>query len=59
MNVMLVFIVITSFTMPTSIIIYWITGSLFTIIQAEVIRRMKENARGSEKRIKKQRRSAK
>lgn len=57
MNVMLVFIVITSFTMPTSIIIYWITGSLFTIVQAEVIRRMKENARGSEKRIKKPRRS--
>ena len=59
MNVMLVFIVITSFTMPTSIIIYWITGSLFTIVQAEVIRRMKENARGSKKRIKKQRRSSK
>ncbi len=58
MNVMLVFIVITSFTMPTSIIIYWITGSLFTIVQAEVIRRMKENVRGSEKRIKKPRRSA-
>ena len=57
MNVMLVFIVLTSFTMPTSIIIYWITGSLFTIVQAEVIRRMKENARGSEKRIKKPRRS--
>ena len=58
MNVMLVFIVITSFTMPTSIIIYWITGSLFTIIQAEVIRRMKENVKGGTKRIKKQRRSA-
>ena len=58
MNVMLVFIVITSFTMPTSIIIYWITGSLFTIVQAEIIRRMKENVRGSEKRIKKSRRSA-
>ncbi len=57
MNVMLVFIVITSFTMPTSIIIYWITGSLFTIIQAEVIRRMKENVRGSKKRSKKPRRS--
>ena len=58
MNVMLVFIVITSFTMPTSIIIYWITGSLFTIVQAEIIRRMKEIVRGSEKRIKKSRRSA-
>lgn len=53
MNVMLVFIVFTSFTMPTSIILYWITGSLFTIVQAEVIRRMKENARGSKVRIKK------
>ena len=59
MNVMLVFIVITSFTMPTSIIIYWITGSLFTIVQAEVIRRMKENVRGSKKRIKEPRRSVK
>ena len=58
MNVMLVFIVITSFTMPTSIIIYWVTGSLFTIIQAEVIRRMKENVRGSKKRGKNKRRSA-
>ena len=57
MNVMLVFIVITSFTMPTSIIIYWITGSLFTIVQAEIIRRMKENAKDGTKRIKKQRRS--
>ena len=58
MNVMLVFIVITSFTMPTSIIIYWITGSLFTIIQAEVIRRMKENVKSGKKRIKNSRRSA-
>ena len=52
MNVMLVFIVFTSFTMPVSIILYWVTGSLFTIVQAEIIRRMKEN--GSNKvRIKK------
>ena len=58
MNVMLVFIVITSFTMPTSIIIYWITGSLFTIIQAEVIRRMKENVKSGKKRGKNVRRSA-
>ncbi len=43
MNVMLVFIVFTSFTMPVSIILYWITGSIFTIVQAEIIRRMKEN----------------
>lgn len=47
MNVMLVMIVFTSFTMPVSIILYWITGSLFTIVQAEVIRRMKENVRSS------------
>lgn len=43
MNVMLVFIVFTSFTMPVSIILYWITGSIFTVVQAEIIRRMKEN----------------
>lgn len=54
MNVMLVFIVFTSFTMPVSIILYWVTGSLFTIIQAEIIRRMKENG-SSKVRIKKQR----
>ena len=53
MNVMLVFIIFTSFTMPTSIILYWVTGSIFTIVQAEIIRRMKNDSRGSEKRIKK------
>ena len=53
MNVMLGLIVFTSFTMPTSIILYWIVGSIFTIVQAEVIRRMKNGSRGSEKRIKK------
>lgn len=47
MNTMLVFIVFTSFTMPVSIILYWITGTLFTIIQAEMIRRMKDGSRGS------------
>lgn len=46
LNVMLVFITIMSFTMSTSIIIYWITGSLFTIIQTAIIRR-KKNARSS------------
>jgi len=52
LNIMLVFITFTSLTMPVSIIIYWITGSLFTIIQAEVIRRIK-NGRSNKKRIKK------
>lgn len=49
MNVMLVFIVFTSFTMPTSIILYWVTGSLFTIVQAEMIRRMKNGSTSSKK----------
>ena len=53
MNVMLVFIVFTSFTMPVSIILYWITGTIFTIVQAEMIRRMKNGSRDSKKRIKK------
>ena len=49
MNTMLVFIIITSFTMPTSIIIYWITGTLFTIIQTEMIRRFKNGSRNRTK----------
>lgn len=52
MNIMMVFITFVSFTMSTSIIIYWITGSLFTIIQSLIIRRHK-NARDSKKRSKK------
>jgi len=52
MNIMLIFIVISSFVMPTSIIVYWITGSLFTIVQGQLIRRAKENG-SSKKRIKK------
>lgn len=54
MNVMLGLIVFTSFTMPTSIILYWIVSSLFTIVQVEIIRRMKDGSRSSKKRIKKQ-----
>lgn len=50
MNVMLGLIVFTSFTMPVSIILYWIVGSIFTIVQAEVIRRMKNGSRSSKKR---------
>ena len=49
MNFMMVFITFASFTMSTSIIIYWITGSLFTIIQSLIIRR-KKDARSSKKR---------
>lgn len=53
MNTMLVFILFTSFTMPVSIILYWITGTLFTIVQAEMIRRMKDGSRDIKTRIKK------
>ena len=53
MNVMLVFITFTSFTMPTSIILYWVTSSLFTILQGQMIRRVKDGSRSSKKRIKK------
>ena len=52
MNIMLIFIIIASFTMSTSIIIYWIFGSLFTIIQTVIIRR-KKDVRNSKKRSKK------
>jgi len=51
MNIMLIFIIIASFTMSTSIIIYWIVGSLFTIIQTAIIRR-KKDVRDSKKRSK-------
>ncbi len=49
MNIMMIFITFVSFTMSTSIIIYWITGSLFTIIQTLIIRRHKD-VRSSKKR---------
>ncbi len=45
MNIMMVFITVVSFTMSTSIIIYWITGSLFTIIQTLLIRRKNDDVR--------------
>ena len=51
MNIMLVFIIFASFTMSTSIIIYWIVGSLFTIVQTAIIRR-KKDVRDSKKRSK-------
>ena len=40
-NVMIVMIFMTSFSMSTAIIIYWITNSLFTIIQNLLVKRSK------------------
>jgi YidC/Oxa1 family membrane protein insertase len=51
-NVMIIFITFISFTMSTSIVIYWITGSLFTIGQSMWLRRNKKNARDNKKRSK-------
>lgn len=42
MNFMIIFIVVASFTMSSSIIIYWITGSIFTIVQNYVVRKRSE-----------------
>lgn len=55
MNIMLIFIVFASFTMSSSIVIYWITGSLFTILQSVWLRR-KKHVGNSEKRIKESKR---
>lgn len=38
---MLFFIAIASITLPTAIAIYWITSSLFTIVQNEIVKRKK------------------
>lgn len=46
-NIMLVFITFMSFTMSTSIVIYWITNSIFTIIQNLVVRRNIENVKNN------------
>ena len=40
-NVMIVMIFMTSFSMSTAIIIYWITNSLFTILQNIIVKRSK------------------
>ena len=40
-NIMIVMIFITSFSMSTAIIIYWITNSIFTILQNLIIKRSK------------------
>ena len=40
-NMMIVMIFITSFSMSTAIIIYWITNSLLTIVQNLIFKRSK------------------
>ncbi|MDO4963526.1 MAG: YidC/Oxa1 family membrane protein insertase [bacterium] len=40
-NIMIVMIFITSFSMSTAIIIYWVVNSLFTILQSLLIKRSK------------------
>ena len=42
MNFMTIFIIIASFTMSASIVIYWITGSVFTIVQNMMVKRRKD-----------------
>lgn len=61
MNFMLVFIVIASFTMSSSIIVYWITGSVFTIVQNIMVRKRseKKNVKNNKSRSKKPGRSVK
>ena len=39
-NIMIVMIFITSFSMSTAIIIYWVTNSLFTVIQSLIFKRI-------------------
>ena len=40
-NIMIIMIFITSFSMSTAIIVYWITNSLFTIVQNLLVKRSK------------------
>ena len=40
-NIMIIMIFITSFSMSTAIIVYWITNSLFSIIQNIIVKRSK------------------
>lgn len=42
MNIMMILIVFTSFSMSTAIIIYWITNSSFTIVQNLLVKRSKK-----------------
>jgi len=41
LNIMIVMIFVSSFTMSVAIIIYWVTNSLFTILQNLLIKRSK------------------
>ena len=41
-NIMIIMIFITSFSMSTSIIIYWIISSVFSIAQSLIIKRSKK-----------------
>ena len=40
-NIMIVMIFITSFSMSTAIIIYWVVNSAFTIVQNLIVKRSK------------------
>ena len=42
MNIMMILIVFTSFSMSTAIILYWITNSSFTIVQNLLVKRSKK-----------------
>ena len=45
-NIMIVMIFITSFSMSTAIIIYWIANSIFTILQNLLVKRCNKNVKG-------------
>lgn len=47
MNVMIVIITISSFSLSTAIALYWITSSLFTVVQNLLAKRRSNNARNS------------
>ena len=47
MNVMIVVITISSFSLSTAIALYWITSSLFTVVQNLLAKRRSNNARNS------------
>lgn len=46
MKIMIGFITLASFGLPAAIALYWITSSLFTIIQNILVKRSKENVKG-------------
>ena len=45
MNFMTIFIGFMAFTLPTAIAFYWITSSLFTIIQNKLVNRSLKNGK--------------